>query len=290
MTKPPLKLSLAIGNTPQALPLKNKIISVPGIELDIVPNERVYPLFRAMVRDQAFDICEMAVVTYIMARDRNKPISLIPALMLSWESHSHLVYNKKRGTVTPQNIEGKTVGVRSYSQTTGCWNRGFLQNDFGVDLSRIKWVTFEDAHIAEFIDPPFSHRAPAGKVLRDMLLAGELDCAIVAPQYDDRLANVYPVGAAESWARRNGCSPIQHMVCVRTDLLNEHPWLAKDLWKLMLDSRAAAGLPATKDPYGIHANFKALSLAALYAYQQGLVSRLFDIEELFHPSTLEIFA
>jgi len=180
--------------------------------------------------------------------------------------------------------------VRSYSQTTGCWNRGFLQNDFGVDLSRIKWVTFEDAHLGEFHDPPFVERAPAGMVIRDMLLSGELDCAIIAPKPDPRLADVYPAGAADDWARRNGCRPINHMMCVRTELFDRHPWLAADLWRLLLKSREAAGLPADKDRYGIEANYKALSLAAMYAHQQGLVSRRYEVEELFHPATLATFA
>jgi 4,5-dihydroxyphthalate decarboxylase len=286
----PLKLSLAIGTTPQALPLKNSQVGVDSIDLDIVPNEKVFPLFRPMVREQKFDICEMAVVTYIMAHDRRKPISLVPALMLAWDSHPHLVCNVSGGKITPQTIEGKRVGVRSYSQTTGCWNRGFLQNDFGVELSRIKWVTFEDAHLGEFHDPPFVERAPAGKVIRDMLLSGELDCAIIAPKPDPRLTDVYPAGAADDWARRNGCRPINHMMCVRTELFDRHPWLAADLWRLLLKGREAAGLPADKDRYGIEANYEALSLAALYAHQQGLVSRRYEVEELFHPATLKTFA
>jgi 4,5-dihydroxyphthalate decarboxylase len=288
--KDPLKLSLAIGTTPQALPLKNKQVGVDSIDLDIVPNETVFPLFRPMVREQKFDLCEMAIVTYLMAHDRKKPISLVPAIMMAWEQHPQLVCNVSNGKVTPQTIEGKRVGVRSYSQTTGCWNRGFLQNDFGVDLSKIRWVTFEDAHLGEFRDPPFVERASAGKVIRDMLLAGELDCAIIEPRPDPRLADVYPAGAAADWARRNGCSPINHMMCVRTALLDQHPWLAADLWQLVLAGRAAAGLPAEKDRYGIEANHKALSLAATYAHQQGLVSRRYEVEELFHPSTLKVFA
>jgi 4,5-dihydroxyphthalate decarboxylase len=288
--KEPLKLSLAIGEAPQALPLKNKQVSVGSIDLDIVQNDRVFPLFRPMVREQKFDLCEMAVVTYIMAHDRKKPISLVPAIMLAWDQHPQLVCNVSNGQVTPQTIEGKRVGVRSYSQTTGCWNRGFLQNDFGVDLAKIKWVTFEDAHLGEFRDPPFVERAGAGKVIRDMLLAGELDCAIIEPQPDPRLANVYAAGAADDFARRNGCRPINHMMCVRTELLDQHPWLAADLWQLFLKGREAAGLSADKDRYGIAANHKALSLAATYAHQQGLVSRRYEVEELFHPATLKVFA
>jgi 4,5-dihydroxyphthalate decarboxylase len=286
----PLKLSLAIGSTRQALPLKSKQVGVDSIDLDIVANQQVFPLFRPMVREQKFDISEMAVVTYIMAHDRKKPISLVPAVMLAWDQHPHLVHNVSKGKITPQTIEGRRVGVRSYSQTTGCWNRGFLQNDFGVDLSRIKWVTFEDAHLGEFRDPPFVERAPEGKVIRDMLLSGELDCAIIAPEQDPRLADVYPAGAAEDWARRNGCRPVNHMICVRTELLELHPWLAADLWQLLLDGRKASGLPVDKDRYGIEANYKALALAARYAHQQGLVSRTYEVEELFHPSTVKLFA
>jgi len=286
----PLKLSLAIGTTRQARPLKNKHVSVGSIDLDIVPNERVYPLFRPMVREQKFDISEMAVVTYIMAHDRKKPISLVPAVLLAWDSHPHLVCNVAKGKITPQTIEGKRVGVRSYSQTTGCWHRGFLQNDFGVDLSKIKWVTFEDAHVAEFRDPPFVERSAAGNVIRDMLLSGELDCAIIAPEPDPWLADVYPADAGADWERRNDCHPINHMMCVRTELLDRHPWLAAELWQLVLKGREAGGLPADKDRYGIEANYNALALAAKYAHQQGLVSRLYDVEELFHPATLKTFA
>jgi 4,5-dihydroxyphthalate decarboxylase len=289
MQKTP-KLSMVIGTTPQADAIKNGQVSVDGLDLDIVPNARVLPLLRPMVRDRTWDICEMAVMTAIMAVDYKRPISLVPAVMLSWDMHPHLAYNVSKGKITPKDIEGKRVGVRSYTQTTGCWLRGILQNDFEVDLSKVNWVTFEDAHIPEYRDPPFAKRAPEGKNIRDMLLDGELDCAIIAPEPDPRMAPMFPAGAGEAWARQVGFHPINHMMCVKTELFEQYPSLAADLWELLLKGRKAAGLPADKDPYGISANYKALALSAKFLHQQGLISRHYEVEELFHPSTLKTFA
>src|SRR5438094_1764924 len=127
------------------------------------------PYFKRVVRDLEFDVAEMAIITYLIAKAYGKPYRLLPFTVLARYQHPFLVYNAARGTVTPEDLHGKRVGVRSYSVTTGAWIRGILAEDHGVDISRIRWVTYEEAHVAEFRDPPNVERAPAGKEINAML-------------------------------------------------------------------------------------------------------------------------
>ncbi len=119
--------------------------------------------FKRVVRNHEFDVAEMAIMTYVIAKSFGTPYRLLPFTVLARFQHPYLVYNAARGTVTAKDLPGKRVGVRSYSVTTGAWIRGILAEDHGVDIDRIKWITFEEAHVAEFKAPPSVQRAPAGK-------------------------------------------------------------------------------------------------------------------------------
>src|SRR2546423_13966988 len=128
--------------------------------------------FKRVVRDLEFDVAEVAIIAHLIAKAHDKPYRLLPFTVLARYQHPFLVYNAARGTVAPEDLPGKRVGVRSYSVTTGAWIRYILAEDHGVEISRIKWVTFEEAHVAEFRDPPSVERAPAGKEINGMLMAG----------------------------------------------------------------------------------------------------------------------
>ena len=151
----------------------------------------MHTAFKPMVREHAYDASEMALVTYLQAKAYNKGLKLLPATMLARFQHGTVLYNSERGTLAPKDLAGKRIGVRSYSQTTGVWMRGILQNDYGVDLSGVQWVTFEDGHVAEAKDPPGVIRSK-GKDITEMLLDGELDAAIygAAMPKDARLKSV----------------------------------------------------------------------------------------------------
>lgn len=292
MTAGALKLSLTLGEAAHAAPLKKGAVRSDRLDFDFIDVKPIHTSFKPMVRELAYDVCEMAIVTYLMAKDNGKPITLIPAMMLAWDQHPQLIYNAERGVVSPQNIEGKRVGVRAFSQTTGTWVRGFLQNDYGVDLKKVRWMTFEDAHVAEYRDPPWAERAQPGHKLVDMLLAGELDAVIAEPPADPRIRSVIPDAkeVARAWRVKNGFRPINHLVVVKSELAAAHPWLVGELWRLLKDSRAAAKLTPEQSeaaPYGIETNREAFKRVALYAHQQGLVSRLFDVEELFDETALK---
>ena len=133
--------------------------------------------FKPMVREAAFDVSEMAIVTYLMAKSAGKPMVLLPDVVVARFQHGYALYNSKHGTlIANRPPNGKRVGIRSFSTTTGAWLRGILANDHGVDLDSINWVTFEDAHVAEYKDT--TKRAPAGKEIVQMLIDGELDAVL----------------------------------------------------------------------------------------------------------------
>lgn len=234
--------------------------------------------FRRVVRDLEFDFAELAIMTFLLAKAHRKPLRLLPAVLTARFQHPYLVTVKG---LAPKDLEGKRVGERSHSVTTATWVRGVLAEDCGVDLGRIRWVTFEEAHVAEFRDPPNVERAPAGKDMMQMLLSGELDAGIVGElPKDGRLGPVIPdpEAAAQAWRARHGASvQINHMVVVKDSVSDER---AADLYALLVESRAAAGNPAT-NPFGVEENRANLEAAIDCIWRQNMIPRRYRVEELF---------
>jgi 4,5-dihydroxyphthalate decarboxylase len=240
-----------------------------------VPNRA----FKRVVRDLEFDVAELALVTFLVAREHRKPLRLLPAVITARFQHPLIVYDAARGVLGPADLPGRRVGLRSYSVTTATWIRSILADDHGVDLGRVHWVTFEDAHVAEFREPPNVERAPEGRDLVAMLLAGELDAAIVGePPADPRLRPLIPdpAAGAEAWQRRTGAIQINHVVVVKDSVPGP---VASEVYRMLVESRRAAGDPAM-NPFGLEANRKNLEVAVDCAYRQGLISRRFPVEEL----------
>jgi 4,5-dihydroxyphthalate decarboxylase len=227
----------------------------------------------------------MAIVTFLMAKAHGKPLALLPAVMLGRFQHHCMLYNSERGALTPQTLAGRRVGVRAWSQTTGVWLRGILANKYGVDLDRVRWVTFEDAHVAEYRDPPGIEHARGD--LTAMLLAGEIDAAIYGAELppDPRLESVIPQpeAAAQGWYRKHGVTPVNHLVAVKSDLAQSHPHAVAEVYRLLAAAKRAAPAPAGIDPapYGIAANRPALELIVDYCVQQRMIPRRFSVDELF---------
>lgn len=232
--------------------------------------------FKRVVRDLEFDLAELAITTFLMAKAAGKPYRLLPAVVLARMQHPRLVCDSTR-PVAPRALEGKRIAVRSYSVTTGMWIRGILEEDHGVDHQRITWVTFEEAHVAEFRDPPNVERAPAGRKPEEMLLAGDVDAAVLgdAPVSEPRIVPVIPEaeGAAREWRARKGAIQINHMVAVKPEVD------AAPLMHLLTESFAAAGSPEL-NPIGAEANRRNLEVAIDFVHRQGLIPRRYTVEEL----------
>jgi 4,5-dihydroxyphthalate decarboxylase len=192
-----------------------------------------------------------------------------------------------------ENLAGKRIGVRAFSQTTGVWLRGILLDTYGVDHRSITWVTEEDAHVQEYQDP--ANVVRAGRDLKTMLLSGEIDAGIALAGLDPALVRtVIPNAddAAADWYRRTGAYPVNHVVCVKTALLQEHPFLGAELMRLFIEAKAAAREPSAEArfaaivgadplPYGLEANRNGIELCLRYTAEQGLIPHEYRPEDLF---------
>jgi 4,5-dihydroxyphthalate decarboxylase len=286
-------LHIALGDYPHTAALKSGRIKSDRVTLDFAPITPVYKAFAEMVRKTAYDISEMAIVTFLQAKSHGKPLVLMPCVMLGRFQHGTLLYNSARGKLALKDLEGRRVGVRSYTQTTGAWLRGHLQNDYGVDIYKVRWVNFEDAHVLEYRDPPFVERAAEGKVLLNMVQDGELDAGIFGAELpsDPRLKSIIDDPDAETarWRAKHGVVPLNHMVCVTESLSRSKPELVREVFSMLKQSKQAAGLPKPGEidfhPFGVEACRPALEMIITYAVQQKLIPRPFTVDELFDDTT-----
>jgi 4,5-dihydroxyphthalate decarboxylase len=286
-------LDACFGTYPHTKPLKSGEIKSDRVALRFTDVEPINKAFLLMVRQEKFDVSEMAIATYLQAKAYGKPLVLLPATMMGRFQHGTMFYNSERGTVTPESLPGRRVGVRAFSQTTGVWLRGILWKDYGVDLGKVKWVTFEDAHVPEYRDPPGVERAAAGKDMTKMLLDGELDAAIFGGNIpsDSRLKSVIaePETAAKAWYKKHATVPVNHMVVVKSALAKSDPAAVREIFRMLQAAKKAAGLPKPDAidtiPFGFAAVKPALELMSSYALEMKIIPRRFSVEELFDDTT-----
>lgn len=279
----PLVLRTALGLSPLVRALKDGRVTSDRVRFDFVDVEPVTRAFRRMTRSMEFDLCEMALTTHAQARAFGKPITALPVVLLRGLHHAALICRLDSTLRGPADLVGKRIAVRAWSQTTGVWVRGVLRDEYGVAHDSMTWVTEEDAHVQEFVDPTFVQRMTAGQDLRAMLLSGVIDAAVALAGLDPAVVRtVIPnaAAAAAEWSHRTGVYPINHIVVVKDTLLAAHPWLADELMRLFLASRKLADDTV---PYGIDANRPAIELLMRYAAEQRLIPRAFSVEELFAP-------
>jgi 4,5-dihydroxyphthalate decarboxylase len=281
-----LRLRTLLGDHPCTAGLKSGAISSDLVEFDFIDYAPTNKGFKPMVREQAFDVSEMAIVTYLMAKSVGKPMVLLPDVVVARFQHAYALYHTRSGTLAPQDLNRKRVGIRSFTTTTGAWLRGILAEDHGVDLDSIDWVTFEDAHVAEFKD--MTKRAPAGRQIIQMLLDGELDAVLGEKSDHPDLKMFFPDRSKEefSWFARNGVLPINHMVVVSQDLCEKHPEAVAEVHRMLREAAASSSpkLMTERDRIG-----RSLHLIIGYCVQQGLISRAYEVEELFNDVTRPLF-
>jgi 4,5-dihydroxyphthalate decarboxylase len=277
-----MRLRTLLGDHPGTAALKNGTIRSDRVAFDFAEYSPTNKGFKPMVREQAFDVAEMAIVTYLMAKSFDKPMVLLPDVVLARFQHGHALHNVKRGRLAPADLAGKRVGIRSFTTTTGAWLRGILANDHGVDLDRIDWVTFEDAHVAEYRDT--TRRAPTGKQIVQMLIDGELDAVLGEkadhPDLKPLFADV--AGEEKAWFARHGVVPINHMVVVSRRLCDERPDIVREIHRMLAESaRAASSAPR----FTAQEMRRSLELITRYAAQQKLIPREYAADELFDDVT-----
>ena len=282
------RLRTVLGNHPHVQPLRRGELRSKLFDFEFIDHTPTNTAFKPMVREQAFDVCEMAIVTYLMAKAYQKPLVLLPAVMLGRFQHAYALCSSERDNIGPGDLEGKRVGIRSFATTTGAWMRGILANEYSVNLETIHWITFEDPHVAEYNDT--TERAPDGKNILQMLLNGELDAALGETSNDPRLKPLFadPALEASRWFATHSIVPVNHLLVVTAKLSRERPDVVREVYDLLKQSKARAAQPAAPDPapFGVEANTKSLELIIEYATQQLLIPRRFSIEELFDETTI----
>ena len=287
-----LKLRTMLGNYSNTKALKSGAVRSDLVDFDFVDVKVANNLFKQVVRDASYDVAELAIVTYLQAKAYGKPYVLLPAVLVSRGQHHTIAYNPDRGPLNPSDLNGKRVGVRAYTVTTGTWVRGILASDHGIDIDKVEWITFEDPHVAEYRDPAIVKRAPQGKELTQMLLDGEIAAGIVGDKLPDpKLKHLIPDAetAAQTWAERHHGVPINHMLVVRQELARSRPDVVKDIFRQLHASKRAAGLPdgGELDPYrfGVEACRPILEIIIDFCQQQKLIPRRMSVDELFDDAT-----
>lgn len=285
----PLALRTALKRYPHTAGLITGEITDPRVRLDCVEVEPIYRAFAPMARTQAYDVSEMAIVTYLQARAYQKPLLLLPTVVAARLQQRCIVYNRNRRPMALADLVGARVGVRAYSQTTGMWVRAILAGTYGIPTERIRWVTFEEGHLAEYGDPPFVTRMPPGADMLAMLRAGDLDAAIFGNDLprEDGIEPLIPNPALadQAWYEANQFVPINHVVVMRRRIADAHPEAVAAVYDLLKRGKIAAG-PATGAapnalPDGIDAMRRPLEVILEACAEQRLLPRALTVDDLF---------
>src|SRR5258706_1779682 len=210
MTKP---LKTAFATRGHTAALKDGTVKPRTFEFEFEEVPVIIKAFRRMVRSQDFDICELAMTTYLCSRAFGKPFTAIPVFPMRAFHHGAIMYNMKSGVSTPKDLEGKKVGVnRGYTVTTGLCVLSILQHEHGVDLSKITWMLSGDEHVAEYRPPANVVPIEPGTTLEKLLEAGEIAAAIGvrvdAPGVKPLIPNAKDAGFDA--LRQRGLYPINH--------------------------------------------------------------------------------
>jgi 4,5-dihydroxyphthalate decarboxylase len=248
MAKSPVPLKIAVAEFPHTKAILSGRIPIEGVEpqfMNVVPQIAAY---RRMVRDVEFDVCELAPTTYIIARAHGAPFVALPIFVSRMFHHSGFLVRPDAGIKSPKDLEGKKVGVRAYSVTTGVWTRGILIDEYGLDSSKVTWVVDDEEHVRELQLPPNVVQAPEGTSLVEMMAKGEISAGfsgnaglgragkptagwdakqIPAADYPEMFSDAKSIEAA--WFKKTGIYPMHGTIVVKDSVLREHPWVARSL-------------------------------------------------------------
>jgi 4,5-dihydroxyphthalate decarboxylase len=312
-------LKIAIADHPNTAAIRDGSVQIEGVDAEFVTVKPQIGAFRRMVRDVEFDVCEIAPTTYIIARAYGAPFVALPIFVVRRFHHAGLLVRPDAGIREPKDLEGKKVGVRAYSVTTGVWTRQALIDEFGLDASKVTWVVDDEEHVTQLKLPPNVIHAPEGTSLADMMASGELSAGFganagigrtgaptgewkeVEADYPDLLPNAEEL--EKEYYARTGVYPMHGTIVVKDSVLAEHPWVAKSIfdaftqakkeWLARLDAGEATAKSDKKYlklreivghdplPYGIEENRKTIEALENTAFKQGLTPRRMSMDELF---------
>jgi len=296
--------------------LKNGIVTPEGFDLHFEEVPVLVNAFRRMVRGLEFDVCEMALTTYLCAKEHGVKFTAIPVFLVRAFHHGAILHNVKYPVRSLRELEGKRVGVhRGYTVTTGVWARAVMQHEYGVDLSKITWVLSGDEHVQSYKPPPNVVPVESGVEIEELLLAGKLAAAVnISTDHPDIQPVIKdPLEAGIAAFKRNGHYPINHLIVIRDDILEKYPEVAVSVFDAFVESkrlyleRLNSGhleKPTEMDqlhlrmqeltgdplPYGISPNRAMLDYLISSAHSQQILRNPVKMESVFVPETLDLIA
>lgn len=284
-------LDAVLKSYPHTAPLKSGVLASERVALDFTEVEPIHRVFAPMIRRQAHELSELAIVVALQALAAGKPIVLLPAVVASRMQRGCLIRRSADGPIDPRTLVGRRVGVRAYTQTTGMWVRAALREDYDFDVEGIRWVTQDPSHVEEYSDPPFVIHDESGKSLPQQLLDGDIDAAILgndlpegpefAPVITDHRA------ADEAWVARHGFMPINHMVVVSRAAFDAKPQAVRAAYELLRRGAAEAERPPGKPDttrFGIAGLRGPLDFIVAECVRQQLLARPLDLDEILAPA------
>lgn len=320
-----LKLKIAVADYPHTSAIKTGRTALEGVApefINIVPQIAAY---RRMVRQEEFDVCELAPTTYLIAKAHGARFTALPIFVTRHFHHGGLLVRPDAGIRSPKDLEGKKVGVRAYSVTTGVWARGIFIEEYGMDSSKVTWVVDDEEHVTQLQLPPNVEHAPPGRSLFAMMKSGEISAGFAANAgigrsgapgggwktedtsgFPDMFKN--PAGLEADWYRRTGIYPMHATIVVKDEILREHPWVAKSLfdaysrakaeWLITLHDGTAQTASDKKYrklseivgpdplPYGMAPNLATINALQITALKQKLIPEIMPVKSIYFDPVL----
>jgi 4,5-dihydroxyphthalate decarboxylase len=286
--------------------LKDGTVTPAGFSLRFEEIPVLVKGFRRMVRGLEFDVSEMALTTYLTAREHGVEFTALPIFLVRGFHHGAIRYNVRSAIRGPQDLEGKRVGVnRGYTVTTGVWARGILASEYGVDLDKVTWVLSGDEHVAAYVPPANVEPAGPGADLGEMLIRGELDAVVGVDVAHPDVAPLIPEPeeAALAALRERSFYPINHLIVVKNAVLQRYPDVASAVFDAFTEAkqryvarlrdgdvstdadrmyvRVLETTGADPLPYGVEPNRLVLETLMEFALAQRILTRPVDIDEMF---------
>ena len=321
-----IKLTMALSHYDRHVPLFDGTITAEGIDLEVLfvgqsqAGKHGENRHERMLPKGEFDICELSLSSYLMARNRNWPFIAVPVFPRRLFSQSQIYVNANAGIRAPKDLIGRKVGLNTFQTTLSVLAKGDLQWDYETPWRQIHWFVAREETV-EFKPVAGAHieSVPAGKKIGAMLVEGEIDALMiphpprVVQEAGSRVRRLFADCKAEElkYFRKNGYFPIMHVVAFRDDVLKEHPWTAQNImvafekakqkcyeyysdpnWSVLAwarhlweEERALLGA----DPWlnGFRKNRANLERFIEYSHDQGLIDRKLPVEDLFEQSTLD---
>jgi 4,5-dihydroxyphthalate decarboxylase len=295
----PFPLTAVTRTQPANAALKDGRVAPERYVLEFEEVDPLIRAFRRMVRELAYDVSEMAITTYLCAREHGTAFTALPVFLVRGFHHGAILVNRRSGITEPKDLEGRRVGVnRGYTVTTGVWARGILSAEYGVDLGAVTWVLSGDEHVVDYRPPANVVPLADGEDMAALLVSGGIPAAIGVEVDHPDVVPLIPDAAEAGLAalRDRGHYPINHLVVVRNTLIDEHADLpadvfaaferAKDLYveqgDLLPLHRHVLEITGTDPlPYGLEPNRAAIEELIDHAVAQGILTRRPDASSLF---------